>query len=61
MVVQRLLKCGKGILNSEKSANGSAESVEYNIYRKENYLGLEMPMCSFVSLAPWHHFFKSCP
>jgi len=38
----------KGILNS---ANGSAESVEHSIDFKENYLGLEMPMCSFVSLA----------
>ena len=33
----------KGILNS---ANGSAESVEHSIDCKENYLGLEMPMCS---------------
>jgi len=41
----------KGILNSENSANGSAESVEHSIDCKENYLGLEMPMCSFVSLA----------
>jgi len=40
----------KGILNSENSANGSAESVEHSIDCKENYLGLEMPMCSFVSL-----------
>jgi len=40
----------KGILNSEISANGSAESVEHSIDCKENYLGLEMPMCSFVSL-----------
>jgi len=40
----------KGILNSENSANGSAESVEHSIDCK-NYLGLEMPMCSFVSLA----------
>jgi len=38
----------KGKLNSE---NGSAESVEHSIDCKENYLGLEMPMCSFVSLA----------
>jgi len=38
----------KGILNS---ANGSAESVEHSIDCKENYLGLEMLMCSFVSLA----------
>ena len=38
----------KGILNS---ANGSVESVEHSIDCKENYLGLEMPMCSFVSLA----------
>ena len=37
----------KGILNS---ANESAESVEHSIDCKENYLGLEMPMCSFVSL-----------
>jgi len=41
----------KGILNSENSANGSAESVEHSIDCKENYLGLEMLMCSFVSLA----------
>ena len=34
----------KGILNSENSANGSAESVEHNIDSKENYLGLEMPV-----------------
>ena len=39
----------KGILNSENSANGSAESVEHSIDCKENLLGLEMPMCSFVS------------
>jgi len=39
----------KGILNSENSANGSAESVEHSIDCKENYMGLEMPMCSFVS------------
>jgi len=38
----------KGILNSE---NGFAESVEHRIDCKENYLGIEMPMCSFVSLA----------
>ena len=38
----------KGILNSENSANGS---VEHSIDCKENYLGLEMPMCSFVCLA----------
>jgi len=41
----------KGILNSENSGNGSAESVEHSIDCKENYLGLEMLMCSFVSLA----------
>ena len=41
----------KGILNSESSANESAESVDHSIDRKENYLGLEMAMCSFVSLA----------
>ena len=41
----------KGILNSESSSNGSAESVEHCIGCQENYLGLEMPMCSFVSLA----------
>jgi len=40
----------KGILNSESSANESAESVDNSIDCK-NYLGLEMPMCSFVSLA----------
>jgi len=41
----------QGILNSENSANGSAESVEHSIDCKENYLGLEMPTRSFVSLA----------
>ena len=41
----------KAILNSESSANGYAESVGHSIVCKENYLGLEMPMCSFVSLA----------
>ena len=41
----------KGILNSENSGDGSAESVEHSIDCKVNYLGLEMPMCSFVSLA----------
>ena len=41
----------KGTLNSENSANESAESVEHSIDCKENYLGLEMPLCSFVSLA----------
>ena len=41
----------KGILNSDNSANESAESVEHSIDCKENYLGLERPMCSFVSLA----------
>jgi len=40
----------KGILNTENTANGSAESVEHSIDCKENYLGIEMPMCSFVSL-----------
>ena len=40
-----------GILNSENSGNGPAESVEHSIDCKENYLGLEMPMWSFVSLA----------
>jgi len=39
------------ILNSENSANGSAESVEHSTDCKQNYLGLEMPVCSFVSLA----------
>ena len=42
----------KGILNSENSANGSAESVEHSTDCKENYLGLEMPMCFFASLTP---------
>ena len=41
----------KGILNSENSGNGSAEFVEHSIDCKDNYLGIEMPMCSFVSLA----------
>jgi len=50
-----ILKMWKGyfkvILSTVNSANGSAESVEHSIDCKENYLGLEMPMCSFVSLA----------
>ena len=33
------------------SGNGPAESVEHSIDCKQNYLGLEMPMGSFVSLA----------
>ena len=37
----------KGILNSENSVNGSAQSVEHSIDCKENNLGLEMPMCPF--------------
>ena len=41
----------EGILNSESSANESAESVDHSIDCKENYLGLEMARCSFVSLA----------
>ena len=41
----------KGILNSESSADESAESVDHSIDCKENYLGLEMAICSFVSLA----------
>ena len=40
----------KRLLHSENSANGSAESVAHSIDCK-NYLGLEMAMCSFVSLA----------
>jgi len=40
----------KGILNSENSANESAEFVEHSIDSKENNLGPEMPMCSVVSL-----------
>ena len=40
----------KGISNSENSANESVESVEHSIDCNENYLGLEMPMCSVVSL-----------
>jgi len=42
----------KKILNIHwgNAANGSAESVEHSLDYKENYLGLEMPMCSFVSL-----------
>ena len=55
MVVQRFVKTWKDyfkrILNSENSSNGSAESVEHSIDNKENYLGLEMSMCSFFSLA----------
>ena len=40
----------KGILNSDNSANKSAEFVEHRIDCKGNYLGPEMPMCSVVSL-----------
>jgi len=40
----------KGILNSENSANGSAESVEHSIDCRENYLRLEMTTCSVVLL-----------
>ena len=40
----------KALLNSENSANGSAESVEHSIDSKENYMGLEILGCSFVSL-----------
>ena len=53
-MVQRLLMWkdySKGTSNSENSTNGSAESLEHSIDSKENYVGLEMPMCSFVSLA----------
>jgi len=50
-IVKMWKDCFKGILNSENSANGSAESVEHSIDCKENYLGLEMRICSFVSLA----------
>ena len=46
----------KGILNTENTANGSAESVEHSIDCKENYVDLEMPC---VLLSPWYHFFKS--
>ena len=50
-IVQMWKDYFKAILNSENSANGSAESVEHSIDCKENYLGLEMRMCSFVSWA----------
>jgi len=41
----------RGILNSDNSANKSAESVEHSIDSKDNYMGLEMPMCScFVDI-----------
>jgi len=40
----------KGVLNSENSANESAEFVEHSIDSKENCLGPEMAMCSVVSL-----------
>ena len=36
--------------HTKNSANGSAESEEHSTDYKENYVGLEMPMCSFVSL-----------
>jgi len=41
-------------LNSGNSVNESAESLEYSIDCKENHLGLEMPMYSFVSLTALH-------
>ena len=47
----RLVTISREYYNSENSINGSAESVEHSIDRKENYLGLEMLMCYFVSLA----------
>jgi len=50
-IVKMLNDYFKGILNPENSANGSPESVEHSTECKENYLGLEMPMCSFVSWA----------
>jgi len=40
----------KEILHSKNSGNESAESVEPNIDCKENYTGLEISMCSVVSL-----------
>jgi len=40
----------KIILDSDNSANESAEFVENSIDCKENYLGTEMPMCSVVSV-----------
>ena len=49
-IVKMWKDCFKGILNFENSVNGSAESVEHCIDCKENYMSLEMPMCSFVSL-----------
>ena len=50
-IIKMWKDCFKGILNSESSANESAESVDRSINCKENYLGLEMAMCcSFVSL-----------
>ena len=46
MVVQSIVKMWKDyfkrILNSENSANGSAESVEHRTDCKANYMGLEM-------------------
>jgi len=40
----------KGILNSGNSVNESAEFAEHSIDCMENYLGIEMSMCSVVSL-----------
>jgi len=40
----------KGTLNSDNSANESAELVEHSIDCKENYLGTDMPMCFVVLL-----------
>ena len=48
MVVQRLLKCGKTF--PRVYSENSAWFVEHNIDCEDNYLGLEMPACSFVSL-----------
>jgi len=44
----------KIILDSDDSANESAEFVENSIDCKENYLRTVMPMCSVVSVMSLH-------
>jgi len=39
----------KDYLNFKTSASESAEFVEHSIDCEENYLGLDMPICSVVS------------
>jgi len=57
MVVQEVVKMWndhfKEILNSDNSANESAEFVEHSIDCKDKYLGTEMPImfCCFADTA----------